>query len=64
LAVNLNHDKKEKNILFIVNLLASTKAVRDLTNVCFTDTGPNRGLTIYVRSCVSLLFSNNSDPVT
>ncbi|KAJ2922725.1 hypothetical protein H1R20_g14367, partial [Candolleomyces eurysporus] len=47
LAVNLNQDKKEKNVLFIVNVLSSTRAVRDLTNVCFTDTGPNRGLTIY-----------------
>ncbi|KAF6761275.1 hypothetical protein DFP72DRAFT_880590 [Ephemerocybe angulata] len=47
LSVTLNEDKKEKDIMFIVNLLSSRSKLRNETNVCFTDTGPNRGLTIY-----------------
>lgn len=58
--MNFNRDKKEPNVLFIVNVLSSTKAIRDLNNVCFADTGPNRGLTIYVCLCVWVPVSDNN----
>ncbi|KAJ3513317.1 hypothetical protein NLJ89_g3017 [Agrocybe chaxingu] len=46
--VYMNQDKKEKDIIFNVSMKSSSNNVRLQTNVCFSEQGSSRGLTIYV----------------
>jgi hypothetical protein len=50
LTVNLNKNVKEKSMIFNVEVLSSSVETRTRTHICFADSGPNRGLTIYVRA--------------
>ncbi|KAF9469906.1 hypothetical protein BDZ94DRAFT_1243520 [Collybia nuda] len=47
LSVDINPDSKATNILFDVNITASTSGLLRSTGPCFSDKGNNRGLYIY-----------------
>ncbi|KAF8973146.1 hypothetical protein BDZ97DRAFT_1779685 [Flammula alnicola] len=47
-AISMNRDAKETSVLFSVVMTYSSMDVRRQTNICFSSTGMNRGLSIYV----------------